>query len=60
MLFQMLLENIEKYWLGRWKFLLLGHPVGIDVQELDKTTDDIYTRLTGLSNKPINKAVIKV
>lgn len=60
MLFQMLLENIEKYWLGRWKFLLLGHPVGIDVQELNKTTDDIYTRLTGLSNKPINKAVIKV
>jgi hypothetical protein len=56
----MLLENIEKYWLGRWKFLLLGHPVGIDVQELNKTTDDIYTRLTGLSNKPINKAVIKV
>lgn len=59
-MFQMLLENIEKYWLGRWKFLLLGHPVGIDVQELNKTTDDIYTRLTGLSNKPINKAVIKV
>ena len=59
-MFQMLLENIEKYWLGRWKFLLLGHPVGIDVQELNKTTDDIFTRLTGLSNKPINKAVIKV
>lgn len=59
-MFQTLLENIEKYWLGRWKFLLLGHPVGIDVQELNKTTDDIYTRLTGLSNKPINKAVIKV
>ena len=59
-MFQTLLENIEKYWLGRWNFLLLGHPVGIDVKKLNKTTDDIYTRLTGLSNKPINKAVIKV
>lgn len=59
-LLQTLLDNIEKFWLGRWKFLLLGNPVGISADEGNQKTEDIMKMLAELSDRPINRAVIKV
>ncbi|XP_076092689.1 uncharacterized protein LOC143064061 [Mytilus galloprovincialis] len=56
---QTLLDNIEKFWLGRWKFLLLGNPVGVSADELFQKTEDIMKMLAVLSDRPINRAVIK-
>ena len=51
---------MDKYWLGRWKFLLLGNPVTIDTEDLRKTMEDVYRKLSSQMNKSVNKAVIKV
>ncbi|CAC5385173.1 ESP1 [Mytilus coruscus] len=56
---QTLLDNMEKFWLGRWKFLLLGNPVGVSADDLYQMTEDIMKMLAELSDQPINRAVIR-